>query len=117
MKNKIIEAVLKELGEQVAFHLWIAEDEVTSVELKKYHVAYSDCLRDVARLFKQKYMPMDEEDNLYGYVLKTDVYYNPRKLAEELRSVPAFKNFVGITDLQSNKHMYGDTYVISHEEE
>jgi hypothetical protein len=49
----------------------------------------------------------------YKYVITLDTPMWPRKIADELsyaRSIDA--HLVGVTDLQNDGHMYGDTYTI-----
>ena len=47
----------------------------------------------------------------YKYVIETDKPLWPRKLADELSYAPGiFPHLVSVTDLQTDGHIYGDTY-------
>ena len=49
----------------------------------------------------------------YKYVITLDSPMWPRKLADELSYAPGiFQHLVSVTDLQTDGHVYGDTYVI-----
>jgi hypothetical protein len=50
----------------------------------------------------------------YTYVLTLDAPLWPRKLADELSYAPGiFQHLVGVTDLQNDGHIYGDTYAMT----
>jgi hypothetical protein len=57
------------------------------------------------------------EKGRFQYVITTDNYFYPRKLADGLSYSPDFPHMVSIRDLQNDNHIYGDTYEIPHGDE